>query len=125
MAGTTNVIKPAGPTYALSVTATQHAAVAITASTADADGAAFINTGTTVICVAVYPLSSTGAAQAPALVFPVDGTPTVPVSFILPAGMIEPKFVAVPMGNNGFSVTAIGSGAGPSIVYVNPISLQS
>jgi hypothetical protein len=116
----------AGPTYALSVTASAHAAVAITDTTNDLTVAAeFINRGATDICVAVSELSATGAAQAVTLVFPVDGTPTVPASFILPAGMTQPIVKTVPSNNNGFSITAIGSGAGPSIMYVTPISLMS
>ena len=120
------VYRVAGPTVALSVTASAHAAVAVLDSVNDVVVAAeFINRGATDICVALYPLSQTGAAQAVTLVFPVDGTPTVPASFILPAGMTQPIVKAVPNNNNGFSVTAIGSGAGPSIMYVTPLSVMS
>ena len=120
------VYRPSGPTAALSVANTQHAAVAITDMTNDvASYASFINRGATDICVAVYPLSQTGTAQAPTLVFPVDGTPTIPMSFILPASMVQPLVITVPNSNNGFSVTAIGSAAGPSIMYVTPVTAQS
>ncbi len=121
------VIRPLGPTAALSVANTQHAAVAITGVPNEVSNfAAFTNPGTTDICVMVMPLQIGGIAPtAPALAFPVDGTPTVPNSFILPHGMIAPLIVAVPNSNGGFAVSAIGSGAGPSVMYVTPVGDQS
>lgn len=115
---TTIVTRPAGPTYALSVGAAQHAAVGVPASSNDQNNyAEFLNVGATDICVVVSPYKSTAAT--PALAFPVDGTPTVPNSFILPHGMTVPRTVQVPA--NGFCVSAIGSAAGPSIMYVTPV----
>lgn len=121
------VIRPLGPTAALSVANTQHAAVAITNPGQDITNfAAFTNVGATDICVIILPLTSTGTAPvAPTLVFPVDGTPTIPTSFILPHSMTSPIILAVPNSNNGFAVSAIGSAAGPSIMYITPVGDQS
>ena len=119
------VHRPAGPTYALSVTNTQHAAVAVTNFSNDVvPYAAFTNPGSVAVCVAVYQLSQTGGAQQPTLVFPVDGTPTTITSFLLPPLMEVPIVLAVPTGNDGFSVTAIGAAAGPTIIYVTPVVAQ-
>lgn len=120
---TTVAYKPAGPTYALSVANTQHAAVAVTCPCNDqALFAEFTNTGSTVVCITVAPLPATGTAATLSLGFPVDGTPTVPTSFILPATTGKStKIISVPTANSGFSVSAIGSAAGPSIIYVTPV----
>ena len=119
----------AGPTAALSVANTQHATVAVlSASDAISNGALFINRGATDVCVVTAPLAGYPSAPVaaspttPALVFPVDGTPTVPNSFILPAGMTQPMLMATPA--SGFAVSAIGSAAGPSIIYITPVALQ-
>ena len=113
----------AGPTAALSVANTQHAAVAVLSTGPDQTNyASFINTGATVVCVVMAQLPATGTAATPTLVFPVDGTATVPNSFILPASMTVPMVVRVPTGFGGFSVSAIGSAAGPSIIYVTPVT---
>jgi hypothetical protein len=120
--------KIAGPPAALSVANTQHAAVAVTVNPTDAAAglALFWNTGATAIYVNVYPLSQTGTAQsAGTMVFPTDGTPGTLNGFVLPPTMPEPLPVVVPTTNGGFSVNAIGSAAGPSIMYVWPVTLQS
>ena len=121
---TTVAYKPAGPTYALSVANTQHAAVAVTSPANEAISyAEFVNSGATVVCVTLAPLPATGTAATPTLVFPVDGTPTIPFSFVLPVTSSggSTKIVAIPYANNGFSVSAIGSAAGPSIIYITPV----
>lgn len=121
------VYKVAGQTFALSVVATQHAAVAITSNTNEVCSfASFQNSSTTLaVCIAVGPLSSTGAAQSPGtLVLPVDGTPSGIQSFMLPPNS-DPIIIAVPNSNSGFSVTAIATGAGPSLVYITPVIPQS
>ena len=117
MSATSNAYRIAGPTYAISVTASQSTALAVfPGGTNDsANYAIFQNTGSTVVCVVVAPLPANQTAVTPGLAFPVPGTPTVPNSFILPAAPGE-IVVVVPTG--GFSVSAIGSGAGPSVVYV-------
>ena len=119
----TIAFKVAGSTTALSVGAAQHAAVAILVPAADmATFAAFLNTGAVPVCVVTAQLPVSGTAATPAVVFPVDGTPTVPTSFMLPGAMTQPLVVTVPVGNGGFSCSAIGSAAGPSIIYVTPIA---
>lgn len=118
---TTVVTRVTGPTFALSVAATQHAAVGVPATQNDGNNyAEFTNIGATDICVVLAPFAATPAT--PVLVFPVDGTPTVPNSFILPHAMNDPIVKVVPA--NGFCVSAIGSGAGPSIFYVTPVSVM-
>lgn len=120
----TIVIRPAGQTYALSVANTQHAAVAILPTGTDQNNfCAFTNPGATDICIVIAPLPASGTPATPALVFPVDGTPTVPNSFIIPHGMTGATVLSVPA--NGFSLSAIGSAAGPSIMYVTPVGDQS
>lgn len=116
------VVRSIGPTYALSVTASQHAAVGIVPLNRDiCNFAAFTNSGATDICITWSPYNTTPATEA--LVFPVDGTPTIPNSFIIRAATIVPVIIAVPA--NGFCLSAIGSGAGPSILYVTPVGDQS
>lgn len=103
-----------GPTVALSVANTSHAAVTVSAATNNEqmNYAAFLNTGTTVVQVIVSSVS------APAAVLATDGTPAN--GFVLPASMTAPMVVRVPAGS--FSTTMIGSAAGPSVVYVTPLS---
>lgn len=120
-----------GPTAALSVVATQHAAVAIlpTQQAEQAQFALFLNSSaaSVQVCVVVAQLPATGTAATPVLVFPVDGTPTVPASFVLPPGMTTPLVFAVPQGqapSGGFSVSAIANGVGPSVIYITPVVAQ-
>lgn len=111
---------PRGPTYAISVADSQSTAIAVAQTQNDTSTAAeFTNPGTTDVCVVLSQWAASPAA--PVLVFPVAGTPTVPRSFLLPHGMTQPRIVAVPA--NGFCVSAIGSGAGPSIIYITPVVL--
>jgi len=118
----TIVIRPIGPTYALSVAATQHADVTISAKGNDQlNYVALTNVGSTDICV----VFSQGGIATPAVVFPVDGTPTVPNSFLIPHGMTGATVVAVPVIGNQTTISAIGSAAGPSILYVTPVGDQS
>jgi len=119
----TIVIRPIGPTYALSVAATQHANVSIVPTGNEQfNYCAFTNIGATDICVA---FTAPGATN-PTLVFPVDGTPTTINSFLIPHGMTGATVIAIPnYGNAGFGLTAIGSAAGPSIMYVTPVADQS
>lgn len=118
----TSVIRPTGPTYALSVANTQHAAVAITPNGNDqCNFAAFVNSGAVDVVVITAPLSN--PAATPALTFPTDGSPTVGTTFFLHANMQSPVILAVPTG--GFCVSAIGASAGPSLVYITPVGDQS
>src|SRR5258708_11086884 len=108
-------IRPLGKTAALSVGAPAHVAVQTGADVTDVcTFAAFLNTGTTIVsCQA----SSLSIANAPAAVQPADGTPSAS-NIILPASMIAPIVFTTPPCP--FSLTAIGSAAGPSIIFVTP-----
>lgn len=110
-------LKPIGPTQALSVGNTSHAAVTVSAFN---DGeavvfAAFLNTGTNPVAVQMGQKGAT-----PAATLPVDGTPGN--TFVLPASMQAPVVVETPRGP--FDVTMIGTVAGPAIVYVWPVGPQ-
>jgi hypothetical protein len=120
MSGTTLVYRPAGPPVALSVTASSHAAVSLSDSVNDqANYAACVNTGAVAVAVTI---SQTGVAST----FPVDGTPGNAGSFVLPPAMQVPVVLPLAIGPQAFGqITAIGAAAGPSIIYVTPIIMQS
>ena len=114
MAGT-SVIRTAGPTVALSVTASSTSATLINDNTNDQiNYASFLNTGSAVVAI------KWGDANVGAAVLPVSGTNG---DFLLPAGMTSPVVLAVP--TTPFYVRAIGSTAGPSLVYITPAADQS
>jgi len=122
--------KAIGPTTAISVANSLSTAVAVTANPAELfTHVGLLNTGSTVVSVSMYPLSQTGGAQAvsPTPTFPIAGTSTsTAISYILPASMTQPLVVPAPSSsNNGISVQAFGSAAGPSIIYVTPMTAQS
>jgi hypothetical protein len=115
----TSVIRIGGKTVALSVAGTAHSAVQLTANTNDQiNYIACLNTGSTNVAIRFSQVSTDTAA------LPVDGTPG---DFVLPAIMEFPIVLACPPINmqNPCYVTAIGSGAGPSIVYLTPAVDQS
>jgi len=120
--------RPLGPTVALSVTASAHTPVAVLCNVSEQPYfAGLLNTGALPVYVSLMPLSQTGAA--PALtgtntpVFPVDGTSTsITNGILLPPLMEIPILIAAPTGFNGFAITAIASGAGPTIIYVAPFT---
>jgi len=112
----TTVLRPVGVTVAISVTATSTIAIPIVASTNDqVNYASFINTGSTYVAVSI------GDANVGAAVLPVSGSTTG--NFVLPATMTVPIVLAVPA--SPYYVRMIGSGSGPSIVYVTPVGDQS
>jgi hypothetical protein len=112
----TTVLRPVGVTTAISVTASSTTATQIKASTNDqVNYASFINTGATYVAV------SLGDANVGAAVLPVSGSTTG--NFVLPASMTVPIVLAVPA--SPYYVRLIGSGAGPSIVYITPVGDQS
>lgn len=112
----TTVLRPVGVTTAISVAAASTTATQIKASTNDqVNYASFINTGSTYVAV------SLGDANVAAAVLPVSGTTTG--NFVLPASMTVPIVLAVPA--SPYYVRLIGSGAGPSIVYITPVGDQS
>lgn len=117
MSGTTAIYRPAGPTQALSVVATSHAAVPMTRTTNDATTyCALINTGTVAVAVR---LSAAGTAAT----LPVDGTPG---DFVLPPLMQTPMTIVMPADtqNQPCQITAIGATAGPSLIYATPVVMQ-
>jgi len=108
------IVRPIGPTVALSVVATSHAAVALTVSGNEyMSFASFLNPGALPVSVKVTP---TGVAATLA----VDGTPG---DYVLPAAMSFP--VVLPIPSLTPQVTAIATGAGPTIIYVTPVGIQS
>lgn len=118
MSGTGLVYRPAGPTVALSVVATSHAAVPLTVVGNDVvTYVALVNSGA--IAVAVR-FSVAGTAAA----FPVDGTPG---DFVLPAAQDQPTVLPLPSAGQGApcQITAIGSAAGPAIIYATPVVMQT
>lgn len=118
MSGLTQVYRPAGPTIALSVVATSHAAVPITLTTNDtATFLALLNLGSVAVAVKV------GVAGA-AAVLPIDGTSTG--DFVLPPLMVTPMTIALPTAAQGLpcQLTAIGATLGPSIIYATPVVMQ-
>lgn len=106
--------------YALSVAATQANATTPTGF-ANGDGQVKIsNSGTTTVLVAFYKNSE----GAPTLTFPVTGSPPTgqgagnppqhtAATVVLPG---QEKQISVPVTTDSFS--AIGSAAGPSVIYV-------
>ena len=104
-------IRPAGPTLGLSVVAASHAAVALTLYAGEyPTWVACLNTGPNTVAIK---FSQTGVAS----VLPGDGTTG---DYILPALMTGP--VLLPLTSLTPYVTAIGSAAGPALVYVTPVS---
>jgi hypothetical protein len=111
------VLRNIGPTVAISVTAASSTAVTVASTSNDQGGfASFLNTGATVIALTIAP----SAITAPVSVLPVPATPQTVI--MLPANMVMPVIYATPPS---FSVTAIGSAAGPSLVYITPVAPQS
>jgi len=112
----TSVVRTAGVTTAISVTATSTIAISIDDNTNDqVNYASFLNTGSIPVAV------KTGDVNMGAAVFPVSGSTTG--DFVLPASMTTPIVLAVP--TTPFYVRLIGSAAGPSIVYVTATADQS
>ena len=114
----TTVLRLAGRTTTLSVTASAHAAVTVSAvgGSVLSNYASFLNTGSNTVAVEVSPTGITAVTAS----IGADGATG---SFILPALMTVPIVLAVPA--NSFQVSAIGSAAGPSLIYVTPLSDQS
>ena len=114
----TIVMRLAGATTTLSVGATAHSAVTVSAVGGNvlSNYASFLNTGANTVAIEVSP---TGVTATTATI----GADGATGSFILPASMTKPIVLAVPA--NSFQVSAIGSAAGPALVYVTPLSNQS
>ena len=111
----TSVLRLAGKTTAISVTASSTSATIVEDQTNDqVNFAAFLNTGSVAVAVKM------GDANVGAAVLPVSGTPG---DFLLPASMSSPIVLACP--TVPFYVRMIGAAAGPSLVYVTPVGDQS
>ena len=117
MSGSAPVYRPAGPTVALSVVATSHAAVNLNVTANEnANFVALINPGAVAVAVR---LGQAGDAAT----LPVDGTPG---DFILPPLMQQASFVPMPWNSQApAKITAIGAAAGPTIIYATPVVMQS
>ena len=112
----TSVLRLAGQTYAIAVTATSSTSLTIDDQTNDqVNFASFLNAGAKACAVKVSSL-----ATCPASVFPVAGTPG---DFVLPANMTTPIVLAVP--TTPFSITAICGGTDTTTLYVTPAADQS
>lgn len=111
----TSVLRLAGKTTAISVTASSTSATIVDDQVNDqVNFASFINTGSVAVAVKL------GDANVGAAVLPVSGTPG---DFLLPASMSSPIVLACP--TVPFYVRMIGAAAGPSLVYVTPVGDQS
>ena len=115
MANTT-VLRSAGKSYAIAVTATSSTSITIDDTTNDqVNYATFLNVGSKPCAVNVSSL-----ATAPAAVFPTVGTPG---DFVLPANMTYPITLVVP--TLPFQITAICGGTDTTTIYVTPVGDQS
>jgi hypothetical protein len=117
MSGTI-AFRPAGQTVALSVVATSHAAVPVNLSVNDVvTWVGCINTGAVAVAVR-FSVAGTAAT------LPIDGTPG---DFLLPPAMQQMIVIPLPAPAQGTAcqVTAIGAGAGPSLIYLTPLVMQS
>ena len=115
MANTT-VLRPAGKTFVIAVTATSSTSITINDTTNDeVNFATFLNAGTKACAITVSSLST-----APASVFPTAGTPG---DFVLPANMTFPITLAVPTAP--FQITAICGGSDTTTLYVTPVVNQN
>ena len=112
----TSVIRLAGKTSVIAVTATSSTAISITSTTNNQiNYASFLNAGAKPCAVNVSSL-----ATAPAAVFPTAGTPG---DYVLPGNMVSPVVLAVPTAP--FSVTAICGGTDTTTLYVTAADDQS
>ena len=114
MANTT-VLRAAGKTYAIAVTADSSTSLTIDDTTNDqVNFATFLNAGTKACAITVSNL-----ATAPVSVFPTAGTPG---DFVLPANMTYPLTLAVPTAP--FQITAICGGSDTTTLYVTAVENQ-
>ncbi len=114
MANTT-VLRSAGKTYAIAVTATSSTSITIDDTTNDqVNFATFLNAGTKACAITVSNL-----ATAPVCVFPTAGTPG---DFVLPANMTYPVTLAVPTAP--FQITAVCGGTDTTTLYVTAVENQ-
>ena len=114
MSVTSSPIRSIGVTTAVSVGATATSAVQIIASSNDQNNfVSLLNVGATSVAVKF------GQTSSVTTVLPVSGSTTG--DFVLPPSMNAPMLFAVP--TTPCYVSMIGSAAGPSIVYVTPVTI--
>lgn len=110
----TTSIRSIGVTTAVSVGATATTAALIQSNTNDKNTfVSLINTGATSVAVVFGPSDMADP------VLPVSGSTTG--NFVLPPSMNAPIIFEIP--TTPTYVKMIGSGAGPSIVYVTPVAM--
>ena len=110
----TSIMRPIGPTQALSVTNTIHSAVPLTLWTNDqCNFMAALNVGSVSVA---YKVTQSGVAA----VLPVDGTQG---DFVLPPLMEFPIIISIPALTP--TITAIASAVGPTMCYFTPVGDQS
>lgn len=108
----TPVIRLAGSTTKVAVTATASSPVVIKTNTNNQiDYAAFLNAGSKPCAVAISPVSASAT-------FPGASAG----DFVLPASMTYPLIIAVPARN--FYVSAICDGTDTTTLYVTPVEDQ-
>jgi hypothetical protein len=113
----TTVFRLQAKTTVVSVTASAITPVTVTSvGNNQVNYAAFLNTGSTSVAIEISPLGVTATTAT----LPAVGTPG---SFLLPPLMTLPMVLATPANN--FQVSAIGSAAGPALVYITPVGNQS
>jgi len=113
----TTVFRLQAKTTVVSVTASAITPVTVTSvGNNQVNYAAFLNTGSTSVAIEISPLGVTATTAT----LPVAGTSG---SFLLPPLMTQPMVLATPANN--FQVSAIGSAAGPALVYITPVGNQS
>ncbi len=111
----TQAIRLAGSPIGLSVTGSSHTAQTITPSDASGNALEFTNTSSTLI-VYVNAICVTQASEtAAAAVVPTDGAAG---SEPIPPNQSK----VIQYGPGPWSVTAIGSGAGPTLLVATPVT---
>lgn len=112
----TTVLRPIGPTTAITTSTTSSTAVTIQPSgNNQMDFCAFLNTGSTPIAITIQAVVQ-GVGTAGTTVFPSDSTNN---TVILGVSMSSPMVLSVP---EVFSLTALGTAAG--VLYVTPVDNQ-
>jgi hypothetical protein len=112
----TNVLRPIGPTTAVTVSGTSSTPVTISASgNNQMDFCAFLNTASTPVAITIAPVVN-GSGTAGVSVLPSASTNN---TIVLGVSMQMPMVVAVPQT---FSITAIGTSGS---LYITPVGDQS
>jgi len=112
----TNVLRPIGPTTAITVSGSSSTAVSISASgNNQMDYCAFLNTASTPVAITIAPVVN-GVGTAGVSALPSASTNN---TIVLGVSMQMPMVIAVPQT---FSITTIGTSG---TLYVTPVGDQS